>query len=127
MPKKVNQSKLFNIAANFGTHPPGFALFLGSGASATSGVTTGLQMVEEWREESFRQNKKGDETPGAYLERQPWFNKQNEYGKLFESLYDLPAQRRTYIESRLSTCNPSGPSRLYVSEITFSLAEFTTL
>ncbi len=107
MLKKVKQAKLFNIAAKFGTNPPGFALLLGSGASATSGVKTGGQMVEEWREESFVQNHKDKEKKRDYLERQPSYKKHNEYGKLFEAIYDLPAQRRKYIESCLSKCYPS--------------------
>lgn len=84
----------------------GFALLLGAGASATSSVKTAMEMVDEWREVLFASSL-CEHTFTEWLERQGWFNRDDEYMVLFEKVYDEPAQRRAYIEAAVAKAKPS--------------------
>ncbi len=83
-----------------------FALLLGSGASATSGVKTATEMIEVWRSELYRRSGSG-QTFANWIKKQESYGSDDEYAILFESLYDQPAQRRAYIEERLKNAHPS--------------------
>ena len=76
---------------------PNFALLLGAGASATSGVKTAEDMIQEWRQELYRQYH-GEKEFTAWLSDQSWHGTDDEYSYLFEEVYDQPAQRRVYVE-----------------------------
>lgn len=43
----------------------------------------------------------------AWLVKQKWYKKENEYSQLFELIYDSPVQRREYIEDCLENKEPS--------------------
>jgi len=96
-----SQVHLINILQGTKDHHPNFTLFLGAGASATSGVKTSKEIIKEWRE-SFKKN-----VPEEKLEDMRWYNRPEEYSQLFELLYDQPSQRREYIESCLKNAEPS--------------------
>ncbi len=85
---------------------PNFALLIGAGASATSGVKTASEMVRDWRVQLYEQV-----SPGApfdeWVETQPWYESEEEYPILFEQLYDAPMQRRNYIEECVKNARPS--------------------
>jgi len=83
-----------------------FALLLGSGASATSGVKTATEMIGVWRSEMYR-HCGSSQTFANWIKKQEWYGSDDEYAILFESLYDQPAQRRAYIEERLKNAHPS--------------------
>ena len=88
---------------------PSYALFLGSGASATSGVKTAEQMVWEWRRKLYAEAKaeaKTDLPFPAWLSEQPW-HEEGEYGMLFERLHPLPEMRRRVVESLVEDAEPS--------------------
>ena len=85
---------------------PNFSLLLGSGASLTSGVGTAQEMVEEWRRTLFNRSK-GDDTYQHWLHKQLWYNHEDEYAILFETIYDQPSQRRVYIEECVKSAHPS--------------------
>ncbi|MEG6362497.1 MULTISPECIES: SIR2 family protein [Enterobacter cloacae complex] len=95
------QQHLINILTSTKQHHPNFTLFLGAGASITSGVESAGGMVKRWRK-AYASMHGEDE-----LSQQPWFDKENEYSELFEALYDQPTQRREFIESCITGANPS--------------------
>ncbi len=85
---------------------PNFSLLLGSGASATSGIKTAQGMIQEWRRLLFRRSGSNIKYQG-WLESQSWFNHEDEYSILFEAIYDLPSQRRVYVEECIKNAHPS--------------------
>lgn len=95
------QQHLINILTSTKQHHPNFTLFLGAGASITSGVESAGGMIARWRD-AYKSMHGQDE-----LAKQPWYNKENEYSELFEALYDQPTQRREFIESCITDAKPS--------------------
>ncbi|MEQ1324897.1 SIR2 family protein [Acinetobacter soli] len=111
-----------------GRTPPShcsYNIFLGAGASVSSGIHSGANLVEEWRKEIYEQLKgenyysnlqdEADINTAAknraveYLIRDHgvWYNPQNEYSSLFERKFDLPSQRRRFVESLVDEKLPS--------------------
>ncbi len=101
MIKPKPQGHLINILKSTKNHHPNFTLFLGAGASITSGIKSAGEMINEWRE-SYSQMYSRDA-----LKSLPWHEKNNEYSELFEALYDQPTQRREYIENCIVDAKPS--------------------
>jgi hypothetical protein len=83
-----------------------YALFLGAGASWNSGVKTADQMVEDWRRQLYERSGKRLKYPN-WLKRQNWYNTDEEYAVLFDTIYDLPSQRRDFIERCLENAHPT--------------------
>ncbi len=94
---------------------PNYNLLIGAGCSVTSGIRTGNTLIEGWREAIYNELK-GDEAP-PYSEQDAieyltqhhgaWYNSANEYSSLFEKHYDLPRQRRMFIEQEVAGKFPS--------------------
>lgn len=97
----INILKTNRAAIDVKHQTPTFTLFLGAGASISSGIKSARQMIEEWR--SIYVSIHGEHN----LKTQHWYDKHNEYSELFESLYDQPSQRREYIESCVSNAQVS--------------------
>jgi len=95
------QKHLINIIRSTERHHPNFTLFLGAGASVTSGVDNANTLIKRWRE--AYEEMYGEEG----LIKQHWYNKENEYSELFEALYDQPSQRREFIECCIEDASPS--------------------
>lgn len=93
------QKHLINILKS--TRNPNFTLFLGAGASVTSGVRNAAGLIEQWR------NTFEDMYPGKEIASQHWHNTPTEYSELFELLYDQPSQRREFIEKCVENALPS--------------------
>lgn len=93
------QKHLINILKT--TSNPNFTLFLGAGASVTSGVRNASDLIEEWR------NTFTEMYPSNKIEDQSWYDTATEYSELFEHLYDQPSQRREFIESCVKDAVPS--------------------
>ncbi|OIN24857.1 SIR2 family protein [Vibrio barjaei] len=83
------------------TSNPNFTLFLGAGASVTSGVSHAGELIKQWRAAYSNMYPKKD------IEKEHWYDKPTEYSELFETLYDQPSQRREFIESCLKDAVPS--------------------
>ena len=83
-----------------------FALLLGAGASATSGVITASEMVKQWRKTLFASYQGGDNY-NDWIAKQDWHNFDDEYSRLFEAVYDQPSQRRAFIENAVKDAKPS--------------------
>ena len=88
---------------------------MGAGASATSGISTGGDLVQIWRAEAYLQSNqdgKGDDSVDmvkAWLtQNQPaWYSPEAEYSSLFERKFSMRKQRRDFIESQISGKLPS--------------------
>ncbi len=100
IPRKP-QKHLINILKTTSNHHPNFTLFLGAGASVTSGVLPAGKLIEKWREEYIDMHGVED------LEQRHWYGENSEYSELFETLYDQPSQRREFIESCIEDASPS--------------------
>jgi len=90
-----------------------YSLFLGAGASVNSGIRTANQLIKEWVIELFeRFNQKEpndiDEARDYFKQQHAnWYNPANPYSSLFEKKYDLPSQRRRFIEQEVDQKLPS--------------------
>ena len=85
---------------------PNFSLLLGSGASVTSGIPTAQDMIDQWRALLFNRSD-SDDGYQEWLSEQNWFEHEDEYSILFETVYDQPAQRRVYVEECVKDAHPN--------------------
>lgn len=101
-----------------------YSIFLGAGASKSSGISTAFELIVEWMEELYeRYNHKKFELDNndsydiniryrelkLYFEREQasWFDATNPYSSLFEKKFDLAPQRRRFIEKEVDGKLPS--------------------
>lgn len=94
---------------------PNYCLMLGAGCSVSSGIKTGKELIEAWRKEIFYESEENKDT--EYDTNKAidflssigggWYSKSNEYSSLFEKKYDLPRQRRMFVEQQVSGKEPS--------------------
>jgi tetratricopeptide (TPR) repeat protein/NAD-dependent SIR2 family protein deacetylase len=102
---RKHKDHLINLIGTRSEDRPNFALLIGAGASACSGVKTATQMVDEWRHRLYAQS--GDAKPfQEWLEAQNWHG-DDEYSILFEKVCDQPSQRRVYVENCVKDAKPS--------------------
>lgn len=93
--------------------PANYSIFLGAGASVTSGIRTASQLIDEWANELYerftRQKPKDSLSAKQYFEKEhpSWYNSDNPYSSLFEKKFDLPTQRRRFVEQEVSSKLPS--------------------
>lgn len=110
------------FAERFALNPLGFAWMLGAGSSATAGIPTGYQMIQEFRTRLF-----ASETGISLREIDPadtvWQSRidlhhdrkgvlprkgdPSEYSRAFEALYPTPEERRLFIRNQVSKGSPS--------------------
>lgn len=96
---------------------PSYSILLGAGASVTSNIASGGQLVSNWRKEIYddiydglpEKKAQTDSDIINYLSKHQsiWYNPQNEYSSLFERKFDLPSQRRRFVESLVDNKKPS--------------------
>jgi hypothetical protein len=92
---------------------PNYSLFLGAGASVTSGIRTGFELVQEWRREIYNRFSTAPYTDSKeaidFLAKNhpDWYDQGNEYSSLFEKKFDLPSQRRRFVELQVDKKLPS--------------------
>ncbi len=98
------QQHLINIIKHTRDHHPNFTVFLGAGASVTSGIDPAEKMIRMWREQYVEIFSPDSQ---AKLEKESWYDQDDEYSGLFEKLYDQSSQRREYIESCIAGKSPS--------------------
>ncbi|WP_081916350.1 SIR2 family protein [Luteibacter sp. 9135] len=90
-----------------------YTLLLGAGCSVSSNVRSANALVEIWRREIFTRLCPGIE----YLREEAidfltkkhgvWYNPAKEYSSLFEKNFDLPRQRRMFVEQEVSNKAPN--------------------
>ena len=98
------------------------ALFLGAGASITSGMPSAQMCIWEWKRSIFLTNNVGLESQFSELSLasvqsriQQWLDRQgiypeagapNEYGVYIESCYPIPDSRRAYFQEKVRHAKP---------------------
>ncbi|WP_411704318.1 SIR2 family protein [Edaphovirga cremea] len=111
--KKRSLKDLASYIKTKSGNSPNYSLFLGAGASVTSGINSGTQLVDEWRKDIYELLSKlpyADEKKAKeyLLERESsWYEPSNEYSSLFEKIFDLPSQRRRFVEQQVDGKLPS--------------------
>lgn len=116
---------------------PNYNVLLGAGCSVTSGVRSGQDLVQIWKKElfiqSYENNKiNNDASTNCYEEvyrsliedrekidfakiteyfqsnyAGDWYYSNKEYSSLFERKFDLPRQRRAFVEREVRNASPS--------------------
>lgn len=90
---------------------PNFSILLGAGASISSGIQSGGQLVEKWKREAYEdfEGEKEDCSVDDYfrLHKPEWYDDSNPYSSLFEHRYDLQRQRRIFVEKEVAGKTPS--------------------
>ncbi len=99
-------SHLFNIIGTRNESSANFGLLMGAGSSASSGVKTSSEMIDDWRWQLYQQSK-NKQPFEKWLINQSWYEDDEEYGILFEKVLDQRSQRRIYIEECIKDARPS--------------------
>ena len=113
--KKRTAGNLTQFVKTRTNEVPNYTMLLGAGASVTSGVRSARDLVEIWRKEIFSRFYPSEmasydpESAASLLARQhgDWYSQQREYSSLFERMFDLPRQRRMFVENEVSGQQPS--------------------
>lgn len=100
-----------------------YSIFLGAGASRSSGIATAHELIIQWMEELYERYKAQDDNllnnilPDEnkydvlkrYFESNhaSWFDGNNPYSSLFEKKFDLAPQRRRFVEQEVDKKLPS--------------------
>lgn len=90
-----------------------YSLLLGAGCSISSNIRSASQLVDQWRREVFMRlcpdKEYSPEVAIDYLGKNcaVWYNPQREYSSLFEKGFDLPRQRRMFVEQEVAGKNPN--------------------
>ncbi|NNE32458.1 MAG: hypothetical protein HKN40_08825 [Winogradskyella sp.] len=90
-----------------------YSLLLGAGCSVTSGIRTAGQLIDGWMVDLYKRfennNKDKPKNLTNYFEKEhaSWYNPLNVYSSLFEKKYDLPPQRRRFVENEVAGKIPS--------------------
>lgn len=94
--------------------PANYSIFLGAGASVTSEIRTAAQLIDEWAKELYERFCDGQVAESAeqarlYFESKhsSWYSPDNPYSSLFEKKFDLPTQRRRFVEQEVDNKLPS--------------------
>lgn len=107
--KKIND--LIRFIENRTDNNPNYSLLLGAGCSITSGVKTATRLIDIWKKDIYLENyddEEYDETKAElYFNQCVWYDSRNPYSSLFEKKYDLPRQRRVFVEKEVGDKSPS--------------------
>jgi len=92
---------------------PNYSLLLGAGCSVTSGIRPATELISQWKKELFIQEQNlpsedySTEKAEQYFAKEMWYDNRNPYSALFERKYDLPRQRRMFVEQEVRDKSPS--------------------
>lgn len=95
---------------------PNFSILLGAGASVTSGIRSGQDLIMQWKSDIYKDLNDASafkeltvERINAYFDstHMDWYDKSNPYSSLFEKQFDLQRQRRIFVEKEVANKNPS--------------------
>ena len=111
--KQVRVSDVIRLINNksIKNNVPNFSLLLGAGASVTSGIRSGQDLILSWKNEisqmmGITEQKEIEEYFSSQTIRS-WYDSNNEYGSLFERMYSLQKQRRLFVENEVQGGIPS--------------------
>ena len=92
--KHKTTSELKQVISTRSNQNPNFCLFLGSGASQSSGIRTAGEMVKEWRAQIYNDLKGvAEECPIVQMKQwlsenaSEWYDENREYASLIERNY----------------------------------------
>lgn len=106
--KKRTVKDLAQFLENKCDETPNYTFLLGSGCSVTSGVNTGQKLIEEWKQSIYdAEHKEGETKENFWKHQYSWYDERNPYSSLFEKKYDLPRQRRIFVEREIAGKTPS--------------------
>ncbi|HAB18126.1 MAG TPA: SIR2 family protein [Verrucomicrobiota bacterium] len=112
--KHKTTAELKQVAMARPDNNPNFCLFLGAGASRSSGIRTASQMADEWRGTVYRglSTSNDDRSPEgikAWLTEHAadWYDEKREYASLIERIFATRANRRRFIETEVADKIPS--------------------
>lgn len=112
--KKRNITDVIRFIKTRNSDVPNYTLLLGAGCSVTSGIKSARVLIDEWQKELFQidaENKDKEytlESVNKYFDGlTKWYDKNNQYSSLFEKKYDLPRQRRIFVEEQVAGKKPS--------------------
>lgn len=106
--KERHVSDLADFLKNKCENTPNYTLLMGAGCSVTSGISTGADLVKRWKNDIYEKEKKEGETEDTFWSNQfRWYDPSNEYSSLFQKKYDLPRQRRIFVENEVAGKNPA--------------------
>lgn len=92
---------------------PNFSVLLGAGASVTSGIRSGQELISQWKSDIYKEQKGDSEVTSEKINdffetsHIDWYDKSNPYSSLFEKQFDLQRQRRIFVEKEVANKNPS--------------------
>lgn len=91
---------------------PNYSFLLGAGCSVTSNIESANQLITQWKREIYIQENPDIEIfefekAESYFRSEMWYDSRNPYSSLFEKKYDLPRQRRMFIEKSVRDKLPS--------------------
>ncbi len=78
-----------------------YMVFLGAGASYSSGIPLASHMIAEWRTMAHRESGAGTGDFEAFCRAQPWYGAPDEYSRLFEALFPKPVDRQRYLTEKI--------------------------
>lgn len=88
-----------------------YSILLGSGASVTSGIRSGQELINTWKQEVYEENNKDSqinlEEYFSPNHAPDWYESNNAYSSLFENRYDLQRHRRIFVEREVANKKPS--------------------
>ena len=119
-PKQLNEAQVARTIAE--RDRIGFALFLGAGASKSSGVLLASEMIAEWREMAYADACSSNKSLGKFgceawcKQQKAWYEQDDEYSQLFELIYEDSRSRQRYIEDKIKDAFPSW-GYLYLANI----------
>ncbi|OAB78407.1 SIR2 family protein [Cochleicola gelatinilyticus] len=110
--KERSVNDLIRYIGTRNDHNPNYSLLLGAGCSVTSGIKSASTLIGKWEKEIYLQDNPeitefNSEEAEQYFKSQMWFDSRNAYSSLFEKKYDLPRQRRMFIEKAVRDKLPS--------------------
>lgn len=112
--KKRYYSDLSRFLTTRTSDVPNFTLLLGAGCSISSGIRSASELTALWKKEIYgAAHPEEDDAPlpkiNEYLAREhaSWYVANREYSCLFEHRFDLPRQRRMFIEAEVSEKQPN--------------------
>lgn len=106
--KRRTYSDLSRFISSRTSGVPNYTFLLGAGCSVSSGVRSAGDLVAEWRKEVFERLYPGEvyfaseATEKLSKNQGVWYNPNREYSSLFEKNFDLPRQRRMFVEQEVS-------------------------
>lgn len=92
---------------------PNYSLFLGAGCSITSGINSATELIRKWKkdiyinENDIEEEDYDEKNVDDFFEQKMWYDSRNPYSALFERKYDLPRQRRMFVEQEVRDKLPS--------------------